>query len=83
MARDGKRRPPRPRIELVGGAPSEDEGAAIVAALERFLAETASPGPAESPASPWQRAALAEGVNAKRFAQPPGPAPGPQSLPGG
>jgi hypothetical protein len=83
MARNGERRPPRPRIELVGGAPSDDEGAAIVAALKRFLAETVSPTPAESPPSPWQRAALAEGVSAKRFAHPPGPAHRPQSLLGG
>ena len=41
MASNGKRRPPRPRIELVAGGASASEAAAIVAALERFLADTA------------------------------------------
>jgi hypothetical protein len=59
---DGHRRPPRPRIEVVKGAASDDESAAIAAALERFLAETApAPGPAQ--VSRWQRAALHEGVS--------------------
>jgi len=46
--------------------PSEDEAAAIAAAIERFRAETA-PAPADGAESigPWQRAALLEGVNAK------------------
>jgi hypothetical protein len=45
---------------------SADEAAAIAAAIERFQAETA-PGPpaAEDSVSPWQRAALIEGVSAK------------------
>jgi hypothetical protein len=62
MAGNGTRRPPRPRIELVGGSPSEAEGAAIVAALEQFLAETA-PTPAATETSRWQQAALSEGVS--------------------
>ena len=41
MATNGQRRPPRPRIEIVSGPASETEAAAIVAALEQFLAETA------------------------------------------
>lgn len=46
---------------------SADEAAAIVAAVERFLAETAPAGSdAEDDVSPWQRAALLEGVSAKR-----------------
>jgi hypothetical protein len=46
--------------------PSEDEAAAIAAALERFRAEMA-PAPVEEEAAvrPWQRAALLEGVSAK------------------
>jgi hypothetical protein len=59
---NGSRRPPRPRIELVAGNPSETEAAAVVAALERFLAETAPP-PAVAQQSRWQREALREGVN--------------------
>ncbi|MGE5282788.1 MAG: hypothetical protein ACM3N0_10790 [Chloroflexota bacterium] len=47
-------------------SPNEDEAAAIAAALEQFLAETAAPASSEGPAvPPWQRAALLEGVGAK------------------
>ena len=62
MNGNGNRRPPRPRIELVAGNPSEAEGAAVVAALERFLAETA-PAPSAGQKSNWQQAALREGVS--------------------
>jgi hypothetical protein len=65
-ATNGKRRPPRPQIELVTPAASPAEAAAIVAALEQFLADTA---PAPAPAtrqSPWQRAALEEGIAARQ-----------------
>ena len=45
--------------------PSEDEAAAIAAAVERFRAETApAPGGREDAIGPWQRAALIEGVSA-------------------
>jgi hypothetical protein len=46
----------------VAGNPSEPEAAAVVAALERFLAETA-PAPATPQQSRWQKAALVEGVS--------------------
>jgi hypothetical protein len=47
-------------------SPSEDEGAAIAAAIERFRAETApAAGSEEEAIGPWQRAALLEGVSAK------------------
>lgn len=47
-------------------SPSEDEAAAIAAAIERFRAETApASGGDEGSTSPWQRAALLEGVGAK------------------
>lgn len=51
-------------------SPSADEAAAIAAAIERFRAEM-TPGEAgsEEAASPWQRAALAEGVGAKGVVQ--------------
>lgn len=54
------------RIELLSVSESATpaEAAAIVAALERFMRETARP--AESPRTavdPWQRAALLEGVS--------------------
>jgi hypothetical protein len=66
MTRDGKRRPPRPRIEFVTRPASDEEAEAIVTALERFLAETA-PAPPQPAAeqSRWQRAALREGVAAR------------------
>ena len=61
MSGNGKRQPPRPRIQMLAGAPSAEEGAAIVAALEQFLAEAQPPAAAEP--SRWQRAALHEGVS--------------------
>jgi hypothetical protein len=47
-------------------ATSDDEAAAIAAAIDRFRAETApAPGMEEDAIGPWQRAALLEGVGAK------------------
>lgn len=47
-------------------SPSEDEAAAIAAAIERFRAETApASGPEAEAIGPWQRAALIEGTSAK------------------
>jgi hypothetical protein len=66
MASNGKRRPPRPRIEIAAAGASEEEGAAIAAAIQRFLEETAPAPEAVAPVSPWQRAALIEGVSAKQ-----------------
>lgn len=46
--------------------PSEDEAAAIAAAVERFVAEVSAGDEERRPAvSPWRRAALLEGVSAK------------------
>lgn len=55
----------RTRLELLGEfTASPDEGAAIVAALERFMRATASPPTqAVSGHEPWQRAAILEGVS--------------------
>ncbi len=52
------------------GSASEDEAAAIAAAIARFAAETAT-APVEEAAKvgPWQRAALLEGVSAKVVAE--------------
>jgi hypothetical protein len=61
MSANGHRNPPRPRIEVVKGAASEEESAAIAAALEQFLTETA-PAREERAVSRWQQAALREGV---------------------
>jgi hypothetical protein len=63
MPGNGKRRPPRPSIQIAAPSASPDEAAAIAAALERFLADTA---PAPEPVSEvggWLRAALVEGVD--------------------
>jgi hypothetical protein len=62
MARNGKQSPPRPRIEIQSATASPEEAAAIAAALERFLWETA-PAPQEARQSRWQEAALREGVS--------------------
>jgi hypothetical protein len=48
---------------------SADETAAIAAAIERFQAETAPAEAVEEAVSPWQRAALVEGVGAKGTVQ--------------
>ncbi|HMJ72300.1 MAG TPA: hypothetical protein VK471_02930 [Solirubrobacterales bacterium] len=50
-------------------SPSVDEAAAIAAAIERFQAETTPAQAVEETVSPWQRAALVEGVGAKRAVQ--------------
>lgn len=51
----------------MSATPSEDEAAAIAAALRRFAADTSSPaGDGQRPkVGPWQRAALVEGIGAK------------------
>jgi hypothetical protein len=51
-------------------SPSVEETAAVAAALTRLRAETAPIEAAvEEAASPWQRAALVEGVGAKGIVQ--------------
>ena len=64
MARNGKQSPPRPRIEIQGASATPDEAAAIAAALERFLWETAPP-PGRAEVSRWQQAALKEGIGSR------------------
>jgi hypothetical protein len=50
--------------------PSTDEATAIAAAIARFEADTAPVEPVVGEAvSPWQRAALVEGVGAKSTVQ--------------
>ena len=67
-ASNGKRRPPRPRIELLSSAAAPEEAAAIVAAVEQFLIDTApAPTPPVERASGWQRAALEEGIAARQL----------------
>ena len=63
MARNGKQTPRRPRIEVRQAAASPEEAAAIAAAIEQFLRDTApAPGPAGPSTSPWLRAGLLEGA---------------------
>jgi hypothetical protein len=51
---------------------SGDEAAAVAAAIARFEAEVgATPGEPSAAVSPWQRAALVEGVGAKQTVQDP------------
>jgi hypothetical protein len=56
------------RIQITSGGASDSEAAAIVAAVEQFLADTA-PEPAEvAPrVDPWVRAALEEGIAARQL----------------
>jgi hypothetical protein len=63
VSRNGKHSPPRPRIEVRQSSASPEEAAAIAAAIEQFLRDTAPPpAQAEAAVSPWLRAALYEGV---------------------
>ena len=50
-------------MQIVAPAASPEEAAAVVAALERFMRETApTPAPAGTPHHPWVRAARLEGT---------------------
>jgi hypothetical protein len=72
VTRNGQQRPARPRIELSGGSASPEEAAAIAAAIEQFLRDTAPPPAAGGPGvSPWLRAGLFEGT--KRATAGPSP----------
>jgi hypothetical protein len=53
----------RPQLSIVAPDASPEEAAAVVAALERFMRETAPvPAPAAPRRDAWQVAALQEGV---------------------
>ncbi len=55
----------RPRLEIVAPGASAEEAAAVIAAVEQFMRDTAPPlAPDPNPAvNPWKQAALLEGVN--------------------
>jgi hypothetical protein len=53
----------RPQLSIVAPAASPEEAAAVVAALERFMRDTApTAAPAPPPVSGWMRAARLEAV---------------------
>lgn len=53
----------RPKLEIVAPGASPEEAAAVVAALERFMRDTAPPPAPQSPSrNPWQETAFREGV---------------------
>jgi hypothetical protein len=57
----------RPRLELRGSSATPEEAAAVMAAVEQFLRDTAPP-PAEQPReSRWIRAARLEAVDREPF----------------
>ena len=63
MSRNGRQQPGRPRIEIGQANASPEEAAAIAAAIEQFLRDTAPPpAPAGPTLSPWARAGLFEGA---------------------
>jgi hypothetical protein len=72
VSRNGKQHPARPRIELEGATASPEEAAAIAAAIEQFLRDTAPPpAPPGRSISPWLRAGLYAGTGR----DPAGPSP--------
>ena len=72
MSRNGKHSPRRPRIELRQSPASPEEAAAISAAIEQFLRDTApAPAPAGPAVNPWYRAGLFEAAGY----DPSGPSP--------
>lgn len=53
----------RPKLTIVAPDASPEEAAAVVAALEQFMRDTAPPpAPALPKQNPWLEAALQEGV---------------------
>jgi hypothetical protein len=64
MTANGKQTPVLPRIEIKQSAASPEEAAAIAAAIEQFIRETApAPSADTGPTiSPWLEAGLLEGT---------------------
>jgi hypothetical protein len=53
----------RPRLELRGSSATPEEAAAVMAAVEQFMRDTAPPPAPEPEPSPWVVAARREGVD--------------------
>jgi hypothetical protein len=61
VTRNGQRHPARPRIELGRGSASPEEAAAIAAAIEQFLRDTApAPVTGKREQNRWLRTGLYE-----------------------
>ena len=71
MARNGKRHPARPRIEVRQASATREEAAAIAAAIEQFLRDTAPPAEGRPTLAPWTRAGLLEGAGLDPSGDPP------------
>jgi hypothetical protein len=70
----------RPRLQITAPAASPEEAAAVVAALERFMRDTAPPpAPVAAAPDPWLRAARLEATGH----DPEAPAPWGDSHPWG
>jgi hypothetical protein len=64
----------RPQLKLIAPSASPAEAAAIVAALERFMRDTAPRmAPSSERVDPWMRAAMLEGVARDARADEPDP----------
>jgi hypothetical protein len=53
----------RPRLELRGSSATPEEAAAVMAAVEQFLRDTAPPPAEHEPVSAWVQAARREAVD--------------------
>jgi hypothetical protein len=61
----------RPKLTIVAPDASPEEAAAVVAAVEQFMRDTAPPPAPPAPArNPWVRAARLEGVGIEPGAAP-------------
>jgi hypothetical protein len=61
----------RPKLEVSAPAASPEEAAAVAAAIEQFLRDTApAPAPPKDEISPWLRAGLMEGIGLPADATP-------------
>jgi hypothetical protein len=54
----------RPKLELIAPGASPEEAAAVVAALEQFMRQTApAPAAVDAKPNPWYRAGLVESLD--------------------
>jgi hypothetical protein len=62
-----------PHLQLIPLSASPEEAAAIVAAVERFMRDTAPAVSPEPEPDPWRRAAILEGVSREDPGDPANP----------